>query len=159
MKLQKQGGNNPLTTPRLVVLSMSSVNTYLDYCPCLLKHVKPIWVLNRGRMLNLQERVRLMGFNLDDFKEPLPADMLGNSMAINTLERLLCRILPAVGLTGPLPDRWADGRAQIELAATVQRFKHSCYMFSFIMRLLRCRLLGSRESCLGDVFHIGVLTT
>ncbi len=124
LKLQKQGGNNPLTTPRLVVLSMSSVNTYLDYCRCLLKHVKPIWVLNRGRMLNLRERMRLMGFNLNDFKEPLPADMLGNSMAINTLERLLCRILPAVGLTGPLPDRWADGCAQIELAATVQRFKH-----------------------------------
>ena len=123
-KLQRQGGNHPFTTPRLVVLSMSSVITHLDCCPCFLKHVKPIWVLNRGRMLNPQERMRLMGFNPHDFKEPLPADMLGNSMAINTLERLLCRILPAVGLTGPLPDRWADGRAQIELAATVQRFKH-----------------------------------
>ena len=123
-KLQRQGGNDPLTTPRLVVLSMSSVITHLDCCPCFLKHVKPIWVLNRGRMLNLQERMRLMGFNPNDFKEPLPADMLGNSMAINTLERLLCRILPAVGLTGRLPGRWADGRAQLELAATAQRFKH-----------------------------------
>ena len=138
---------------------MSSVNTYLDYCPCLLKHVKPIWVLNRGRMLNLQELMRLMGFNLNDFKVPLPADMLGNSMAINTLERLLCRILPAVGLTGPLPDRWADGRAQIELAATAERSKHLFYMFSLIMLLLLCRFLGSRVSCLGEVFHFAVLAT
>ena len=76
-----------------------------------------MWLLNRGRMMNLKERMRLMGFNPNDFNEPLPADMLGNSMAINTLERLLCRILPAVGLTGPLEDRWADGRAQLELAA------------------------------------------
>ena len=68
--------------------------------------------------------MRLMGFNPHDFKEPLPADMLGNSMAINTLERVLCRILPGVGLTGRLSDRWADGRAQLELAATVQRFIH-----------------------------------
>ena len=103
-----------------MVLSMSSVITHLDCCPCFLKHVKPIWVLNRGRMLNPQERMRLMGFNPHDFKEPLPADMLGNSMAINTLERLLCRILPAVVLTGRLSDRWADGRAQLKLAATAQ---------------------------------------
>ena len=32
----------------------------------------------------------------------------------------MCRILPAVGLTGPLTDRWADGRAQADLVATKQ---------------------------------------
>ena len=119
--LQQQGGNNPLTTPRLVVLGMSSVTTALDYCPCLLQHVKPIWVLKRGRLLNIQERMRLMGFNPDRFQEPVPAGLLGNSMAINVVERLLCRILPAVGLTGPLPDRWAHGRAQTELTASAQK--------------------------------------
>ena len=33
----------------------------------------------------------------------------GNSMPLNVLERLLCRALPSVGLTGSLLDRWNDG--------------------------------------------------
>ena len=71
-----------------MVLGMSSVTTALDYCPCLLKQSKPIWVLNRGRVLNVKERMRLMGFNPDRFQEPVPAGLLGNSMAMNVVERL-----------------------------------------------------------------------
>eukprot|EP00959_Pyramimonas_sp_CCMP1952_P235967 4931308-Pyramimonas_sp.AAC.1 len=39
-------------------------------------------------------------------------------MSVNVLERLLARLLPAVGLTGALPDRWASGTAAAELEAT-----------------------------------------
>ena len=121
LKLHKQGGNNPLGEPHLVVFGMSSVTTALDCCPCMLKQSKPIWVLNRGRLLHIKERMRLMGFNPDRFQEPVPAALLGNSMAINVVERLLCRILPAVRLTGRLPDRWQDGSAQKELTSTSVR--------------------------------------
>ena len=44
---------------------------------------------------------------------------LGNSMSVNVVERLLSRLLPAVGLTGALPDRWASGAALRELEATM----------------------------------------
>ena len=43
---------------------------------------------------------------------------LGNTMSVNVVERLLSRLLPAVGLTGALPDRWAGGEAIAELEAT-----------------------------------------
>ena len=43
---------------------------------------------------------------------------LGNSMSVNVVERLLSRLLRAVGLTGALPDRWASGAALTELEAT-----------------------------------------
>ena len=43
---------------------------------------------------------------------------LGNVMSVNMVERLLARLLPAVGLTGALPDRWASSTAVAELEAT-----------------------------------------
>ena len=43
---------------------------------------------------------------------------LGNAMSVNVVERLLVRLLPAVGLTGALPDRWASGAPLAELEAT-----------------------------------------
>ena len=96
-----------------------------DFCPCLLKSVKPIWITNRGRELNLNEKMRLMGLVPDKLKlavsESKFARQLGNSMASNVLERLLCRVLPAMGLSGPLPDRWADGSRYEQLAATAKK--------------------------------------
>ena len=46
---------------------------------------------------------------------------LGNSMPLNALERLLCRALPSVGLTGPLLDRWSNCSRYAELAATARK--------------------------------------
>ena len=78
--------------------------------------------LQLGRLLNARERCRLQGINPDDFKQVVPdaqwRKQLGNAMRVNVLERLLARLLPAVGLTGPLPDRWASGTAAAELEAT-----------------------------------------
>ena len=42
-------------------------------------------------------------------------------MSVNVVERLLTRLLPAVGLTGALPDRWASGTALAELETTKAR--------------------------------------
>ena len=81
-----------------------------DLCPCLTHEVKPIWISNQGRVLELNESMQLMGrtqnwLNLA-VSESQFAAQLGNSMALNVLERLLCRVLPTVGLSGPLPDHW-----------------------------------------------------
>ena len=121
LKLNKQGGNNPLTEPHLIVLGMCGVTMARDCCPCMLHQSKPIWVLNRGRVLNMRERMQLMGFNPDRVQALVSSDLHGNSMAINVVERLLCRILPAVRLTGRLPDRWEDGSAQKQLTSASVR--------------------------------------
>ena len=93
----------------------------MDTCPCLLTRSK-IWISNRGRLLNARERCRLQGMNPDDFKQVVSdaqwRKQLGNAMSVNVVERLLARLLPAVGLTGALPDRWASGTAVAELEAT-----------------------------------------
>ena len=96
----------------------------MDACPCLLTRSK-IWISNRGRLLNARERCRLQGMNPDHFKQVVSdaqwRKQLGNAMSVNVLERLLARLLPAVGLTGALPDRWASGTALAELETTRAR--------------------------------------
>ena len=104
-----------------VTTSVGRCSVKLDTCPCLLTRNK-IWISNRGRLLNARERCRLQGMNPDHFKQVVSdaqwRKQLGNAMSINVVERLLARLLPAVGLTGPLPDRWASGTAAAELEAT-----------------------------------------
>ena len=87
--------------------------------------VKPVWMSNRGRTLNIRERMRLMGLGPNRLKLAVTDShfeaQLGNSMPLNVLERLLCRALPSVGLTGSLLDRWKDGSRFTELAASAQK--------------------------------------
>ena len=100
-----------------------------DKCPCLLTGSQ-IWITNRGRLLNLRERCRLQGVNPDKLKQVVTdtqwRKQLGNTMSVNVVERLLSRLLPAVGLTGALPDRWAGGEAIAELEATRTSVVLSC---------------------------------
>ena len=123
--IQRGGGRSPLQRLVLVKLGTRGNDYQEDACPTLLHHVKPIWISNRGRTLNLEEQMRLMGLKLDDLQmavsQPNFLAQLGNSMAVNVLERLLCRVLPSVRLTGPLTDRWADGSAYAALSATSSR--------------------------------------
>ena len=104
-----------------VTTSVGRCSVKLDTCPSLLTRNK-IWISNRGRLLNARERCRLQGMNPDDFKQVVSdaqwRKQLGNAMSVNVVERLLARLLPAVGLTGALPDRWASGTAVAELEAT-----------------------------------------
>ena len=125
----KSSGEKMATTPlerRVLVQLGSRGDSYNEeLCPCLMHEVKPIWITNRGRELNLNEKMRLMGLVPDKLKLAVSkskfARQLGNSMASNVLERLLCRVLPAMGLSGPLPDRWADGSRYRQLAASAQK--------------------------------------
>jgi len=83
------------------------------------------WVTSRGRRLRKTEMMRLQGMDPTIFKvvvsETQLGKQLGNTMSVNVLERLFCRLLPAVGLTASrsqLPDRWENGEAVRVLMAT-----------------------------------------
>ena len=114
-------GRQPLQDPWL--FGMVTYSTAMrDKCPCLLRQCRGVWVWNRGRLINLREHCRLQGMNPDKLKQVVSGPQwqmqLGNSLSVNVVERLLSRLLPAVGLTGALPDRWASGTAVAELEAT-----------------------------------------
>ena len=75
--------------------------------------------------MTLQEMMRLQGW-LGPFTQTTTdaqlGQMLGNSMSVNVLQRLLCRLLPAAGLCPAsllLPDHW-EAAAVAEAAAAAQ---------------------------------------
>ena len=123
-KLRREGGIDPLERPLLVELGVRG-QSYGEVCPNLAHEVKPFWLTNQGRTLNTNERMRLMGHDPKLLKLAVSTrqfeEQLGNSIALNVLERLLCQALPSVGLTGPLLDRWRNCSRYAELAATAQK--------------------------------------
>ena len=52
--------------------------------------------------------MRLDAFNLNITGKQL-GQMLGNSMSVNVIERILCRLLPAAKLSLQLDDPWETG--------------------------------------------------
>ena len=70
------------------------------------------WVSSRSRLLTVAERLALQGMRADVCRDGISNRqmglMIGNAMSVNVLERLLVRLLPAVGLRPPrsLHDRW-----------------------------------------------------
>jgi len=70
------------------------------------------WVTSRGRRLTKEEMMRLQGMNATKFKVAVSqtqlGKQLGNTMSVNVLERLFCRLLPAAKLCKKkaLKDRW-----------------------------------------------------
>ena len=73
-----------------------------------------------------EPRSRAYGSGMSPEKRKKPGNVserqfamqVGNAMSVNVVERILTRLLPAAGLTGPLEDRWASGAARRELALT-----------------------------------------
>ena len=64
--------------------------------------------------MKITEMLRLQGMSPNDLVLPGEVSqnnlgrIIGNSMAVNVLERIFVRALPAAGLTGPLHDGWAS---------------------------------------------------
>ena len=84
------------------------------------------WVSTRGRRMTRNEMLRLFAIRplrLDfrDVPKRSVGAMIGNAMAVNVLERLLCRVLLAsqIVLPGSLSDRWGTDVAQRAAAATL----------------------------------------
>jgi DNA-cytosine methyltransferase len=71
------------------------------------------WITTSKRLMTLPEMLRLQGVspkvNRTGISDRQMGCMIGNAMSVNVLERLLVRLLPAVGLVSPgcLRDRWA----------------------------------------------------
>ena len=68
------------------------------------------FITSRGRAMSLDEMMRLQGMTPKKINRSVSnielGKQIGNSMSVNVLERLLVKILPAVGLTPPLLDPW-----------------------------------------------------
>ena len=82
--------------------------------PCITAaRYKGHWVTSHGRRFNLQEAFRLQGFRIalpSAVSDSQMRHLLGNCMSLNVLRRIFCRLLPAAGLTPPLPDMDAMAR-------------------------------------------------
>ena len=67
--------------------------------------------------MNIEEMLKLQGMSSSKllFPPSLSQDdigrLVGNSMSVNVLERLLSRVLPAANLWGPIMDRWEIAEA------------------------------------------------
>jgi len=102
---------------------------WMDGCvPCLTRSrcgKESHWLMGRGRRLNLNETARLMGMNpksidVDCVTKNKMGKMLGNSMCVNVLERLLVRLLPAAGWRHlKLLDRWGSLSSAKKAAAAL----------------------------------------
>jgi len=85
------------------------------------------WITNRGRRSTKEEMMRLQGMDPTQFQVAVSkaqlGKQLGNTMSVNTFERLLTRVLPAAKLVrhGDVTDRWADGTAARLLSRTCGR--------------------------------------
>ena len=93
--------------------SIGRATAMLNCSPCITRsRAAGFWVSNRGRRFSLQELMHLQG--VDSSLRVVVLEMqfrrlLGNSMSVNVLERILCTLLPASGLwpQGALFDRYA----------------------------------------------------
>jgi len=97
-------GHRPFSEPWVIDVdsSMGRGCAMYNCSPCLTRsRFLGHWVTNRGRRLTLVEQMRLQGLD-DNFPRHVPphhfSRLLGNSMSVNVLVRLLARALPAAGL-------------------------------------------------------------
>jgi len=123
----KREGSDPFKDPVVIDCDSSTYRfkSMVDMSPCItVARGKGHWVTNRGRRLMKEEIMRLQGMNPTTFKVVVSAGQLGrqlgNTMSVNVVERLLCKVLPAAKLVrkNEVEDRWANGKALKELAAT-----------------------------------------
>ena len=109
-RLQQQG-RDPFEEPWTLNCDSTADRADMQYdcSPCITRgRAAGHWLCNRGRRLSLLEMMRLQGFP-DNFQisvsETAFSQMLGNSMSINVLARILARALPTAGL-GSFVDPW-----------------------------------------------------
>lgn len=107
--------SDPFSEPWCMDCDSSSgrSSAMLNCSPCLTRsRASGHWISNRGRRLSMKEMMRLQG--VDDSLQVVVSEaqfrrLLGNSMSINVLERIMCTLLPAAGLwpQDALVDRYA----------------------------------------------------
>ena len=90
-------------------------NVCEGYSPCMtFSRGAGFWITNRGRRALKVEMLRLQGINPRTFNACVPDSVvgaqIGNAMSVNIVERVLCRMLPTVGLVphGAIKDPWIE---------------------------------------------------
>ena len=114
-QLRSRGHNPAVDTWIINVFGGFGCHGMKGLCPCLTRGRAGSgghWVSTRGRLLTIEEMLALQGMRADVHRKGISdrqvGYMIGNSMSINVLERLLLRLLPSVGLLPERPhDRWA----------------------------------------------------
>jgi len=83
----------------------SSKPHWMHNCSPCLTHARASghWVSSRGRRLSIDERLRLMGMDPKHIKKDIVTErqlggLIGNSMSVNVIERILIRLLSSTGL-------------------------------------------------------------
>ena len=125
---------NPLTSDIVCDIDGGQGPHFMDgIVPCLTRSrcgKESHWVFCRGRRLNLAEMLRLTGvrpadINLSATSHTQLGKMIGNSMSVPVLERLLLRLLPAVGLMSAekAPKRWESMEQVVGSAAELSSKK------------------------------------
>jgi hypothetical protein len=122
LDILKNRGEN-LSLSKVIVDIDSSKSHFMDnISPCLTRSrsTSGHWVISRGRRMTKAECERLFGFHMAPPLGGTPVfasqpgsvsdrewgAMLGNSIPIPMLARVLCHALPAAGLTGRIEDVW-----------------------------------------------------
>jgi site-specific DNA-cytosine methylase len=109
-------GHNPDRETWIIDIFGNWTHGMLGKSPCLTRTRAAAgghWITTRSRLMSVPEMLRLQGMspalNCVGITERQMGCMIGNAMSVNVLERLLVRLLPAVGLVSGtcLRDRWA----------------------------------------------------
>ena len=93
--------------------------------PCFLHSRKHgMWIVTRGRRLNIQESLRLQGFHPNHITlSSHPHDimpLLGNTMSHNVIQRIALAVPHAIGRHSTTVDPWSTGTAQSALVQNAQ---------------------------------------
>mmetsp|Transcript_40148 Transcript_40148/g.86086 ORF Transcript_40148/g.86086 Transcript_40148/m.86086 type:complete len:396 (-) Transcript_40148:236-1423(-) len=166
LRIIKSKGYDPYTTTHVIDIdsTLPRCKAKKDCSPCLTcaRARTGHWVSTWGRRLNKMEMMRLQGMNPARFNLAVSLNQLGtqvgNSMAVNVIERVLCRALPAAGLTGRLVDRWASGAGVQDLitsrnksfakdlsGATVEKSSSSSSKCSSLKRKIAPKLVSKAK--------------
>ena len=109
-------GHNPHKDTWIIDVFSSKIHGMKGQSPCLTRTrcgAGGHWVSNLSRLLTVPEMLSLQGMSSNTLNRVGISNrqmglMIGNAMSVNVLERLLLRLLPAVGLADRscLQDRW-----------------------------------------------------
>lgn len=98
-------GHNPDKDTWIIDIFSTDTHGMLGQSPCLTRTRAAAgghWISTRSRLMSIPEMLRLQGMSPDLNAAGISVRqmgcMIGNAMSVNVLERLLVRLLPAVGL-------------------------------------------------------------
>jgi site-specific DNA-cytosine methylase len=113
---------HPFKTDVGVNVDGSKPNFMVDRVPCLTASRAAAgghWITSRGRRMTCNEMLRVMAIRpsrlaTETVKPRQFRRMVGNAIAVNCLERIFVRLLPAAGIVASshLPDRWSTPDGQ-----------------------------------------------